>query len=127
MTTRQCLQPVGSPPAVGPYHHAVRVDDFLFCSGQIPIHPDTGELVPGDVRDQTDQVLRNIGVILKDQGLDFRNVVKTTVFLTDLSDFAVMNEVYAGYFTGDFPARSTLQVAGLPKGASVEMEVIAHY
>jgi 2-iminobutanoate/2-iminopropanoate deaminase len=121
------IKPTASPDAVGPYNHAVRVGDLLFCSGQIPLDPTTGQSVAGDVRAQTERVLENVKSILTDQKLTFANVVKSTVFMTNLGDFAAMNEVYARYFTGDFPARSTVQVAALPRGASVEIEVIAHY
>ena len=114
-------------PRRGPYNHAVRVGDLLFCAGQIPIDPATGNLVSGDIKAQTERVLENVKTILDDQKLTFANVVKSTVFLTNLADFAGMNEVYARYFTADFPARSTVQVAALPKGANVEIEVIAHY
>ncbi len=100
---------------------------MLFCAGQIPIDPKTGNLVEGDVKAQTTQVLENVKAILEDQKLTFNNVVKTTVFLTNLADFASMNEVYSKYFTADHPARSTIQVAALPKNASVEIEVVAHY
>jgi len=125
MGAKTIIKPAGSPAAVGPYNHAVRCGNLLFCSGQIPLDPSTGELVGGDIRAQTERVLQNILLILKDQQLSLENVVKTTVFLTDLSDFAGMNEVYASFFTVDFPARSTIQVAGLPKGARVEIEVVA--
>jgi 2-iminobutanoate/2-iminopropanoate deaminase len=121
------IHPADAAPPVGPYHHAVRAGDFLFCSGQIPLAPDSGLLVAGGIWEQTERVLENIKIILEDQNLDFRHVVKTTVFLTDLADFAVMNEVYARYFTADFPARSTIQVAALPRAAKVEIEVVAHY
>jgi 2-iminobutanoate/2-iminopropanoate deaminase len=121
------IRPAQAPAAVGPYNHAVRVGDLLFCSGQIPILPTTGELVAGDIRAQTARALENVKAILADQGLTFDRVVKTTVFLTHLADFAAMNEVYAQYFSADFPARSTVQVAALPRGASVEIEVVAHY
>jgi 2-iminobutanoate/2-iminopropanoate deaminase len=124
--TKTIIKPATSPAPVGPYNHAVRVDDLLFCSGQIPLKAD-GSLVTGDVRAQTEQVLENVKAILSDQKLTFENVVKTTVFLTNLGDFAVMNEIYARYFTANQPARSTIQVAALPRGASVEIEVIAHY
>jgi 2-iminobutanoate/2-iminopropanoate deaminase len=127
MATKQIIKPAGSPPAVGPYNHAVRIGDLLFCAGQIPIDPETGNLVPGDIKIQTDRVLQNVRAILTDQELKFTNVVKSTVFLTNLADFAGMNEVYSKYFTADFPARSTIQVAALPKGANVEIEVIAHF
>jgi len=105
----------------------VRIGDLLFCAGQIPLDPATGNLVPGDIKAQTERVLENVKAILDDQKLTFTNVVKSTVFLTNLADFAGMNEVYAKYFTGEFPARSTIQVAALPRAASVEIEVIAHY
>jgi len=127
MATKKIIQPAKSPKAVGPYNHAVRVGDLLFCAGQIPIDPATGDLVTGDAKAQTERVLQNVKAILDDQGLTFANVVKSTVFLTNLADFAAMNEVYAKYFTGDFPARSTIQVAALPKGANVEIEVVAHF
>ena len=127
MLTKQIIKPVKSPAAVGPYNHAVRVGDLLFCAGQIPIDPKDGSLVTGDIKVQTDRVLRNVKAILDDQKLSFTSVVKSTVFLTDLANFAGMNEVYAKYFTGDFPARSTVQVVALPKGASVEIEVVAHF
>jgi 2-iminobutanoate/2-iminopropanoate deaminase len=125
--TKTVIKPAQAAPAVGPYNHAVRAGDLLFCAGQIPLDPATGQIVGGDVTAQTERVLENVRVILEDQKLGFANVVKTTVFLTDLADFARMNEVYAKYFTGDFPARSTVQVSALPRGAAVEIEVIAHF
>jgi 2-iminobutanoate/2-iminopropanoate deaminase len=100
---------------------------MLFCAGQIPIDPKTGNLVEGDVKAQTFQVLENVKAILDEEKLTFKNVVKTTVFLTNLADFAAMNEVYSKYFTADHPARSTIQVAALPRNANVEIEVVAHY
>jgi len=127
MATKSIVRPKKSPPAVGPYNHAVRIGDMLFCAGQIPIDPKTGNLVEGDVKAQTLQVLENVKAILDDQKLTFRSVVKTTVFLTNLADFAGMNEVYSKYFTADHPARSTIQVAALPRNAIVEIEVVAHY
>jgi 2-iminobutanoate/2-iminopropanoate deaminase len=127
MLTKTIIKPANSPAAVGPYNHAVRVGDLLFCAGQIAIDPKDGSLVTGDIRAQTERVLQNVKAILDDQKLTFANVVKSTVFLTNLADFVPMNEVYAKYFTENFPARSTVQVAGLPKGASVEIEVIAHF
>lgn len=127
MATKQIIQPANSPEAVGPYNHAVRVGDLLFCAGQIPIDPATGNLVSGDIKMQTDRVLQNVRAILSDQELTFANVVKSTVFLTNLADFTGMNDVYSKYFTKDFPARSTIQVAALPKGANVEIEVVAHF
>ena len=127
MATKSIIKPAKSPAAVGPYNHAVRVGDLLFCAGQIPIEPATGNLITGDIKAQTERVLENVKAILDDQQLTFANIVKSTVFLTDLANFAGMNEIYAKYFTGDFPARSTIQVAALPKGANVEIEVIAHF
>ena len=127
MAKKQIIKPLKAASAVGPYNQAVRLGDLLFCSGQIPIDPATGNLVSGNIKAQAERVLENIKAILDDQGLTFANVVKSTVFLTNLADFADMNEVYAKYFTADFPARSTIQVAGLPKGANVEIEVIAHF
>lgn len=127
MLTKTIIKPNQSPAVVGPYNHAVRVGDLLFCAGQIPIDPKDGDLVTGDIRAQTNRVLENIKTILNDQGLTFANVVKSTVFMTNLADFVAMNDVYAKYFTENFPARSTVQVAGLPKGAHVEIEVIAHF
>ena len=114
-----------APAAVGPYSQAVAVGGLLFCAGQIPLDPATGEIVPGDVAAQTDRVCRNIAAVLKANGMTFAAVVKTTVFLTNMADFGAMNAVYAKYFTEPFPARSTVAVAGLPRGAQVEIEVVA--
>ena len=127
MATKHIIKPKNSPPALGPYNHAVRTGDLLFCAGQIPIDPATGNLITGDIKAQTERVLLNVKAILDDQGLTFANVVKSTVFLADLNNFAGMNEVYAKFFTENFPARSTIQVAALPKAAGVEIEVIAHF
>ena len=127
MPKKTIIKPAKSAPAVGPYNHAVRVGDLLFCSGQIPLDPASGTLVSGDIKAQAERVLENVKAILEDQKLSFANVVKSTVFLTSMADFAGMNEVYAKYFTADFPARSTVQVAALPKGANIEIEVIAHF
>ena len=114
-----------APAAVGPYSQAVAVGGLLFCAGQIPLDPATGEIVAGDVAAQTERVCANIAAVLKADGKTFADVVKTTVFLTDMAHFAAMNTVYAKYFTEPFPARSTVAVAGLPRGAQVEIEVIA--
>jgi 2-iminobutanoate/2-iminopropanoate deaminase len=127
MPKKIIIKPAKSAPAVGPYNHAVRIGDLLFCAGQIPLDPTTGNLVSGDIKAQTERVLENVKAILDDQKLTFENVVKSTVFLTSLADFAGMNEVYSKYFNSDFPARSTIQVAALPKAANVEIEVIAHF
>ena len=128
MSAKTILRPAQAAPPVGPYSHGVRVGDLLFSSGQIPLDPaNPSAPITGDIRAQTGRVLENIKIILDDQGLSFRHVAKSTVFLTNLADFAPMNEVYGRYFTADFPARSTVQVAALPRGAAIEIEVIAHY
>jgi 2-iminobutanoate/2-iminopropanoate deaminase len=114
-----------APGAIGPYSQAVRSGSFLFCSGQIPLDPKSGQIVSGDIAAQTQRVLDNIGAVLKAEDLTFDNIVKTTIFLTNLGDFQTVNEVYGSYFKQDPPARSTIQVAALPKGANVEIEVIA--
>ncbi|MGC3988416.1 MAG: RidA family protein [Chthoniobacteraceae bacterium] len=114
-----------APKAVGPYSQAVAVGNLLFCAGQIPLDPATGELVPGDTAAQAERVLKNIQGVLAANDMTFSDVVKTTVFLVDLADFGKMNEVYGRYFSEPFPARSTIQVAALPKGSSVEIEVTA--
>ncbi len=115
-----------APSAIGPYSQGVNIGDFIFFSGQIPLNPKTGEMVEHDIKVQTKQSLENVKSLLQDQGLDFSNVVKTTVFLDNMDDFVAMNEVYAEYFTAPFPARSAVAVDKLPKGALVEIEVIAH-
>src|SRR5437764_11421072 len=114
-----------APAAVGPYSQAVRSGRFLFCSGQIPLDPKSGQIITGDIAAQTRRVLDNIAAVLRAEGLTFDNVVKTTIFLTDLGDFQTVNEIYGSYFKQAPPARSTVQVAALPKGARVEIEVIA--
>ena len=124
---KKIIRPSKAASPVGPYSHAVRAGNLLFCSGQIPLDPANGQLVPGEIKVQTERVLENIRLILQDQGLGFEHVVKSTVFMTNLGEFAGMNEVYARHFAGDFPARSTVQVAALPRGAAVEIEVIASY
>lgn len=114
-----------APAAVGPYSQAIALGNLLFCAGQIPLDPVTGDLVGTDVTAQTERVCQNIAGVLKANGFTFANVVKTTVFLTDLANFGAMNAVYSKYFTEPFPARSTIQVAGLPRGSQVEIEVTA--
>ncbi len=114
-----------APAAIGPYSQAVRSGNFLFCSGQIPLDPKSGQIVSGDIAAQTRRVLDNIAAVLKAEDLTFENVVKTTIFLTDLGDFQTVNEIYGSYFKNQPPARSTIQVSALPKGAHVEIEVIA--
>lgn len=115
-----------APKAVGPYSQAIQVDDFLYCSGQISIDPKTNEVFAGDVKTQTEMVMKNIEAVLAAAGLNFNNIVKTTIFITNMNDFATVNEVYANAFKEAPPARSTVAVAGLPKGVNVEIEVIAH-
>jgi 2-iminobutanoate/2-iminopropanoate deaminase len=115
-----------APGAIGPYSQGVCSGSFLFCSGQIPLDPKSGQIVPGDITAQTRRVLENIAAVLKAEGLTFDNVVKTTIFLTDLGDFQTVNEVYGSYFKHDPPARSTVQVSALPKGAKIEVEAIAN-
>ena len=114
-----------APKPVGPYSQAVQVGNLLFCSGQIAINPDTNEVLQADIQTQARRVMDNIKAVLEAAGLDLGCVVKTTIFLTDMNDFSKVNDVYMGYFTRDFPARSTVQVSGLPKGVKVEIEVIA--
>ena len=114
-----------APAAIGPYSQGIRSGRFLFCSGQIPLDPKSGEIVSGDIATQTRRVLDNIAAILRTEGLVFDNVVKTTIFLTNLADFQSVNEIYGSYFKQDPPARSTVQVSALPRGANVEIEVIA--
>lgn len=116
-----------APKAVGPYSQAVRMGDFLYCSGQISIDAKTQEVFTGDIQKQTEMVLNNIEAILKAVNLNFSHIIKTTIFLTDMSDFMKVNEIYAKRFTGDPPARSTVSVLGLPKGVNVEIEVIANF
>ena len=115
-----------APAAIGPYSHAVAVDGFLFTSGQIPLDPATGKLAGDTIEAQTQQVLNNLEAVLAANGMNFSNVVKTTIFLADLADFAKVNELYGARFPKDPPARSCFQVAGLPAGAKLEIELIAH-
>ncbi|MBQ7262236.1 MAG: RidA family protein [Synergistaceae bacterium] len=114
-----------APAAIGPYSQAIRAGDFLYASGQIPIDPKTGAIVPGDVADQTKQSLENAKAVLGAAGYALEDVVKTTVFITDMGNFATVNEVYAKYFEKDAPARSCVAVKALPKDALVEVEVVA--
>jgi len=115
-----------APGAIGPYSQAVRLGDFIFTSGQIPIDPLSGNLVQGGIKEQTKRVLENIKGLLEDAGSSLSDVVKTTVFLKDMNEFAQMNEVYGEYFRDKPPARSTVEVARLPKDVKIEIEVIAH-
>jgi 2-iminobutanoate/2-iminopropanoate deaminase len=122
---KQCLNSERLAPAVGPYSQAVRVGQWLFCSGVIPVDPETKKIVEGDIAVQARRVLDNITILLEDCGTGLGNVVKTTVFLKDMGDFATVNPIYAEYFSQDPPARSTVEVARLPLNASIEVEVIA--
>jgi len=124
---KQAISSAAAPKAIGPYSPAVKAGPFLFVSGQIPLDPATGNLVAGDITVETRQVMENIGALLKAAGLDFSAVVRSTVFLVDLNDFAAMNAVYGSYVQEPFPARATVQVAQLPRGARVEIDVIAAY
>jgi 2-iminobutanoate/2-iminopropanoate deaminase len=123
---RERIASDGAPKAIGPYSQAISAGDFVFCSGQIPLDPATGEMVgAGDVRAQAKRVMENLAAVLAAAGLDFKHVVKTTIYLADLADFAAVNEVYGGFLADPPPARATVQVAGLPKGARVEIDAIA--
>jgi 2-iminobutanoate/2-iminopropanoate deaminase len=122
---RQAVSTDQAPKAIGPYSQGVRAANLLFVSGQIPIDPATGNLIQGDIAAQTRRVFENLSAILKAAGGSLDHVVRTTVFLADMGDFAAMNEVYAGYFSNPAPARSTVQAARLPKDARIEIDVIA--
>ena len=122
---KKIIATTAAPAAVGPYSQAVRIGNFVFCSGQIPLDPATQQMISGDITAQTRRVLENITAVLRAEGLSFENIVKTTIFLINLGDFQTVNEIYGSYFKSDPPARSTVQVAALPKGAAVEIEVIA--
>jgi 2-iminobutanoate/2-iminopropanoate deaminase len=125
VTERRIVKTEGAPQAIGPYSQAVVAGGFVYASGQIPIDPATGQFVEGGVREQTAQVLRNLSKVLEAAGSDLARVVKTTVFLADMNDFAAMNEVYATFFAEEPPARSTVQAARLPRDARVEIDVVA--
>lgn len=122
---KQVISTSQAPAAIGPYSQAIRVGDLLYTSGQIPINPATGSFVEGGIKEQTRQSLSNIKAILEEAGLTMAHVVKTTVFMADMNDFADMNAVYAEFFTEPYPARSAVAVKTLPKGALVEIEVVA--
>lgn len=120
------IQTSQAPSAIGPYSQAIRVGDFLYTSGQIALNPDTMEMMSGEIEEETEWVLKNIEAILKADGMSLDHVIKTTVYLTDLSEFARMNQVYEKFFAKTKPARACVQVAALPKEAKVEMDAIAH-
>ena len=123
--SRSVISSPQAPPAIGPYSQGINTGSFVFLSGQIPLVRDTGKFVEGGIKEQTEQVIANIKALLGTQGLDLGDVVKATVFLADMEEFSSMNEIYAKHFTGSPPARSTVQVARLPRDARVEIEVIA--
>lgn len=123
--TRQAISTTNAPAAVGPYSQAIVAGDLVFCAGQIPLDPATGETRQGTIAEETERVLRNVAAVLDAAGVGFADVVKTTVFLVDMADFAAMNEVYARYFPDPPPARTTVGIAALPRGVKVEIEVIA--
>lgn len=122
---RNVVTAENAPKAIGPYSVAIQIENLVFCSGQLGLHPDTGELVSGDVAEQTRQALTNLKNVLESAGSSLDKVVKTTVFLKDMADFPKMNAVYGEFFPANAPARSTIAVAGLPKGGLVEIEAIA--
>jgi len=123
MFTKSITSP-NAPKAIGPYSPAVKLGDFVYMSGQIAIDPATSELINGEIQEQTYQVLKNIEALLTEMNLDMRHIVKTTVYMTDLSDFDAMNEIYETYFVQPYPARTTVQVCALPKGAKIEIECL---
>jgi len=122
---REKIHTADAPAAIGPYSQAVRAGEMLFCSGQIPLDPATGTLIEGDFRAQADRVLRNIEAVIRAAGFEMADVVRTTVYLVDLADFAILNEMYGQRFSEPFPARVTVGVSSLPKGARVELDAIA--
>lgn len=122
---KQAIASKQAPAAIGPYSQAIKANGLIFCSGQTPMDPATGEVVSGGIQAQTERVLKNLTAVLEAAGSSFDRVVKTSVFLKDMNDFAAMNEVYARFFTGEPPARSTIQAARLPKDALVEIDLIA--
>lgn len=122
---KQIINTNNAPAPIGPYNQAVQSGNLLFVSGQIAINPETNQLVLDDIKTETHQVMKNLKGILTAAGMDFNNVLKTTIFIMNMNDFAQINEVYGSYFTSDFPARETVQVAALPKGVNVEISLIA--
>ncbi|QNA46828.1 RidA family protein [Lacibacter sediminis] len=122
---KKIIQTDQAPAPIGPYNQAVAAGGFLFISGQICIKPDTGEMKNEDIQAETHQVMHNLKAVLQEAGMDFSNVVKTTIFLSDMALFSEVNEIYGKYFDGDFPARETVAVKGLPKNVNVEISMIA--
>ncbi|NCT93217.1 MAG: RidA family protein [Chitinophagaceae bacterium] len=123
--SKQIIQTAKAPAPIGPYSQAVKANGMLFISGQVAMNPETGELATGDIQSETRQVMQNLAAILEEAHLTFEHIVKTNIFLSDMSLFAQMNEVYGSFFKGDFPARETVAVKGLPRGVNVEISMIA--
>jgi len=123
--SKKIIHTTAAPGAIGPYSQAIQTGNLLFVSGQIPINPATNELVMDNIQDETKQVMENLKAVLSVANVGFENIVKTTIFLSDMSLFAAVNEIYGSYFTGDYPARETVAVKGLPKGVNVEISAIA--
>ena len=123
--TKQIIETSNAPAPIGPYNQAIKAGNFLFVSGQVALKPGTNELANADIIEETHQVLQNLKSILAEAGMDFSNIVKTTIFLSDMDLFSQVNEIYAKYFDGHFPARETVAVKGLPKNAHVEISIIA--
>jgi 2-iminobutanoate/2-iminopropanoate deaminase len=123
--SKRIIQTELAPAAIGPYSQAIRIGDFLYTSGQIALDPKSGKFLSGEIKEETEQTLKNISAILQADGLKLENVIKTTVYLSDLNDFVKMNQIYEKYFSKNKPARACVQVAALPKGAKIEIDVIA--
>lgn len=123
--SKRIIQTELAPAAIGPYSQAIRIGDFLYTSGQIALDPKSGKFLSGEIKEETEQTLKNISAILQADGLELENVIKTTVYLSDLNDFVQMNQIYEKYFSKNKPARACVQVAALPKGAKIEIDAIA--
>ena len=123
--SKRIIQTELAPAAIGPYSQAIRIGDFLYTSGQIALDPKSGKFLSGEIKEETEQTLKNISAILQADGLELENVIKTTVYLSNLKDFVQMNQIYEKYFSKNKPARACVQVAALPKGAKIEIEAIA--
>ncbi len=122
---KKIIRSINAPAPIGPYNQAVEINGLLYVSGQIAINPNTNELITANIGDEAKQVMENISTILAEAGYEFEHIIKTTIFLTDMANFGVVNEVYGSYFETDFPARETVAVVGLPKNANVEISVVA--
>lgn len=125
--SKEIINTENAPAPIGPYNQATKANNFLFISGQIPADPATGAIINSSIEDETHQVMKNLGAILKEAGLGFENILKTSIFISNMDDFAKINAVYGTYFSGDFPARETVQVARLPKDVNVEISAIATF